>query len=71
MYSFAKNTLTPAWMALSMSKVWDENVVAPAGRQHSRASCLVRDERREVGEEKSVGRVWIVEEEEEEERGGV
>lgn len=76
MYSFAKNSLTPAWMALSMSRVWDENVVAPAGRQHNRASWLVRDERREVEEEKSVGRVRMVEvvlkegEEEEEEAVG-
>ena len=44
--------------------------MAPAGRQHNRASCLVRDERREVEEEKSVGRVWMVEEEEEEEEEG-
>lgn len=73
MNSFAKNNLTPAWMALSMSRVWDGKVVAPAGRQHSRASWLMRDERMDVGEEKSVGRVRMVvvlEEEEEEEVGG-
>ena len=60
MYSLAKNTLTPAWMALSMSRVWEAKVVAPAGRQHRRASWLVRDESRDLGEEKSVGMVWIV-----------
>lgn len=59
-YSLAKNTLTPAWMALSMSRVWEAKVVAPAGRQHRRASWLVKDERRDVGEEKSVVMVRIV-----------
>lgn len=59
-YSLAKNTLTPAWMALSMSRIWEAKVVAPAGRQHRRASWLVKDERRDVGEEKSVGMVRIV-----------
>lgn len=60
MNSLAKNTLTPAWMAQSMSRVWEAKVVAPAGRQHRRASWLVKDESRAVGEEKSVGMVWIV-----------
>lgn len=60
MNSLAKNNLTPAWMALSMSSFWEAKVVAPAGRQHTRASCFVKDERRDVGEEKSVVMVWIV-----------
>lgn len=34
--------------------------MAPAGRQHTRASCFVKDDRRDVGEEKSVVMVWIV-----------
>lgn len=60
MNSLAKNTLTPAWMQLSISRVWEAKVVAPAGRQHTRASWFVKDERRDVGEEKSVVMVWIV-----------
>lgn len=65
MNSLAKKSLTPAWMAVSMRSFWDAKVVAPAGRQHRRASWLVKAERREVGEEKSVGRVRMVLEEEE------
>lgn len=45
--------------------------MAPAGRQHRRASWFVRDERRDVEEEKSVGMVWIVVALLEEEVGGV